>query len=240
MRADELRSGPGSLTAIVTDLSEMKNVVTVSDALTARTNRIDILVHAAGILLTKAEYTIEGIEKDFAVSYLSRFVFLEQAAERSLLGPSTRMINIAASAPNIPWFARMEFSSQADVEARVGMRSHGQAQLANDLFTAQAPSRYGITAVGYGPGAVNTNIRREVPRVLQSIMKPFYARVTRQPDQVAAELLDILLDPALPAGSVTFRNRRGAFPAAPYVADPARQRELIGVSEALARKALGS
>lgn len=240
LRADKSHGGTGSMSTIVADLAEMKNVITVVDEVADRTDHIDLLVHAAGILITRTEHTTEGIEKDFAVGYLSRFVFLEHAARRSLLSRSTRMVNIAASAPTIPWYARMEFSSQTEVEARVGMRSHGQAQLANDLLTAQAPTRYGITAIGYGPGAVNTSIRREVPHAAQAIMKPFYARVTRQPEEVGAELLAVLLDPAVPAGSATIRNRKGTFPAAAYVADPARQHELIMVSEALAARALGS
>jgi NAD(P)-dependent dehydrogenase (short-subunit alcohol dehydrogenase family) len=172
-------AGRGSLRAVVADLSEMATVEATVNRLAGDTPAIDVLVHAVGILLPRTEHTVEGMEKDFAVGYLSRFVFLEAAARHHLLHPGTRMINIAASSPKIPSFARMEFTDLAEVQARVGMRSHGQAQLANDLLTAQAPVRYGISAVGYGPGSVNTNIRREVPALIRAIMKPFFALVTR-------------------------------------------------------------
>lgn len=234
---DTGRSHPGSLRAVVADFSLMSNVVTAVAELSERLERIDLLLHAVGVLLTRPEHTAEGLEKDFAVSYLSRFLFLEETARHGLLHTGTRMVNIAASAPRIPRFARMEFSSLAEVQARVGMRSHGQAQLANDLLTAQAPARYGITAVGYGPGAVDTNIRREVPALARAVLGPLYSFATRSPEQAAADVLAALTDPDLPPGSATFRNRKGSFPPAAFIADQRRQQELLAVSEALTARA---
>lgn len=234
------RPGPGSLQAIVADFSRMTAVEATVDRLARDHASIDLLVHAVGILITRAEYTSEGIEKDFAVGYLSRFVFLEAAARLKLLHPGTRMINIAASAPKVPSYARLEFSDLAEVEARTGMKSHGQAQLANDLLTAQAPARYGITAIGYGPGSVDTNIRRELPAAVRAVMKPFFAPVTRSADQVATQLTGILTDPTLDRGTAHFHGRKGPFPAAAFITDEARQQALLQTSTALARKALGN
>ncbi|MFF3639351.1 SDR family NAD(P)-dependent oxidoreductase [Streptomyces sp. NPDC002250] len=227
----------GSLHALNADFSSMTQVRSVVRQLAEKHRHIDFLVHAVGILITHAQYTDEGLEKDFAVSYLSRYVFMEEAATLGLIGPTTRMVNIAASAPDVPKYARMEFSDLSTVRARTGMKAHGQAQLANDLLTAQAASRYGITAVGYGPGAVNTSIRREVPKIVQAVMKPFYARVTRQPGDVAADLLALLVDEPTPPSSTTFANRNGRFAPSAYLTDPNRQADLLSVSDALARQA---
>ena len=120
----------------------------------------------------------------------------------------TTLVNIAASSPKTPRLARLDFDSIDEVRARTGMKSHGQAQLANDLLTAAAPPRYGITAVGYGPGVVRTQIRREVSPMLRGLMAPFFARSTRSPDDVAAQILSIL-DADLAEGSVTWFDKRG-------------------------------
>ncbi|MGS0626150.1 hypothetical protein ACU8YE_25255, partial [Ralstonia sp. VS2407] len=117
---------------------------------------------------------------------------------------------------------------------------HGQAQLANDLLTAQAAQRYGITAIGYGPGPVDTGIRRELPAVLRALMQPFYARRTRKPDEVARQIVGLLTDPALAVGSTSFHHRQGSFPPAEFITEPARQRDLLRTSIALAGKALGA
>lgn len=227
---------PGSLRAVVADVAEMAAVETVVDDLSRQLGSIDLLVHAVGILIPYTAHTTEGIEKDFAVSYLSRFVFLETAAQHQLLHPATRMINIAASAPKIPRVAQVEFADLNEVEARVGMRSHGQAQLANDLLTAQAPARYGITAIGYGPGAVRTNIRRELPTAVRVLLAPVFSLATRTPDQVAEQLVDLLSDPQLGDGTAHFFTRKGAFVVSGYVADAGRQRALLTSSTALVAK----
>lgn len=227
-RADTSRGG--SVTALTADLSLMSNVTEVVGRLAGMVERLDVLVHAVGILLTRTEHTVEGIEKDFAVSYLARFAFLEKARERGLLHAGTRMVNISASSPKIPSYARMEFDSVEEVTARVGMKSHGQAQLANDLLTATAPRRYGITAVGYGPGSVRTQIRREVPALLRAVMAPFFLLSTRSPQDVAAQLVDIITTPELPQDTASWFDKEGRFSPDDFVTSPGRQQDLLATS----------
>ena len=128
--------GPGSLGAITTDLSLMANVVAAGQQLASELDHIDLLLGAAGILISRTEHAAEGMETDFAVGYLSRFVLLETLHRLGAIGVPSRVITIAASSPKVPSFARMEFDDLAVVEARTGMTSHGQAQLANALLTA--------------------------------------------------------------------------------------------------------
>lgn len=232
LAAEPSRHG-GSIETIVADLGLTKQVRRVVADLAATVGTVDHLLHAVGVLLTRTSHTAEGIEEDFAVSYLSRFLFLEEAERRGLLAPTTRLISISAAARRVPFSARMEFDDVDVVRGRTGMRGHGQAQLANDLLTARAPERYGITAVGYGPGAVDTAIRRELPALARTVMRPFYARTTRRPEAVAAQLLDLFVDPAVLPGRALFADRRGSFPAAPFVADRRRQDALLAVSERL-------
>lgn len=241
-KADRLlaedRDRPGSLRAIVTDLALMANVVAAVSELRRSTNRIDLLLHAVGVLVAGTRHTTEGLELDFATSYLGRYLFLEEASRVGLLHPGTRLVNVAASAPRVPRLAQVEFGSLAAVEGRTGMRGHGQAQLANDLLTAVAPARYGITAVGYGPGAVDTSIRRDIPRLALAVLGPLYARTTRTPERAAADVVTAFDDPGLAPGTASFRNRSGGFPPSGYVTDPRRQQELMAVSEALVARAL--
>lgn len=230
--------GPGSLRAVTADLSLMRTAREVGERLAAELGHIDLLLNAVGILITRTAHTEEGIELDFAVGYLSRFVLVETLAARGALGPDTRIITVAASSREVPKFARMEFDDIAAVEARTGMTSHGQAQLANDLLTAQAAARYGVTAIGYGPGAVDTSIRREVPGLIRAIMKPFYARRTRRPEEVGRQLADIFADPTLQPGDTAFYDRDGRFPTPAFIADEARQADLLRTSLTLSEKAL--
>jgi NAD(P)-dependent dehydrogenase (short-subunit alcohol dehydrogenase family) len=229
---------PGSMRAIVSDFSSMRSVRTAVDDLADITPSIDVLVHAVGVFLTRPEHTPEGIERDLAVSYLSRYVFLEHAHHRGLLGPRTRLVNIAAAAPRLPKRARTEFDDLDAVSGRSGFASHSQAQTANDLLTAQAGSRYGIAALGYGPGNTDTAILRELPWTTRALFFPF-TRNKRTPDQVAEHLLELLEDQQWSAASAGFAGRRGRFTPDPFVTDITRQRDLLAASRALVERALG-
>jgi NAD(P)-dependent dehydrogenase (short-subunit alcohol dehydrogenase family) len=228
---------PGSMEAIVSDFSSMRNVIDAVDDLADRILTVDILVHGVGVFLTRPAYTAEGIELDFAVSYLSRYVFLEHAHRRDLLAPQTRLINIAASTPRLPQRAKSEFNDLATVRARTGFASHAQAQTANDLLTAQAGARYGIAALGYGPGNTATEILRELPWTTRALFFPF-TRNKRTPEQVAEQLVDLLGDARWSSTTAGFAGRSGRFQPDPFVTNPDRQRDVLAISQFLAEYAL--
>ena len=232
-------SSAGTIEVLISDFSIMKNVKNTVQRLREKVSSIDVIIHAVGILISKTEHTTEGIEKDFAVSYLSRFVFMEEASAHNLLTEQTIMLNIAASAPKIPRYAQMEFHDIAEVRSRVGMKSHGQAQLANDIFTGLAAHRYGITTIGYGPGSVNTNIRRELPKILVALIQPFFAFSTREPFEVARQIVGIVEDKSrLMVGQVHYCNKNGSFPADPFITDTQRKQALLKTSLTLVHDAL--
>ncbi|SFF54321.1 SDR family NAD(P)-dependent oxidoreductase [Thermoflexibacter ruber] len=223
----------GKLTYSIADFSLLRNIKAVASSIAAQFNSFDIVIHAVGILITNTQHTEEGLEKDFAVSYLSRFVFNEHLFSLNKFNPKTKIINIAASSPKVPSFAQMEFDNVSEVKSRVGMKSHGQAQLANDLYTAIAGKRYGVISIGYGPGSVDTNIRREVPVVFQWLMKPFFYFATRKPIDVAKQFIEILTLDNLQSGNAYYFNKKGQFKIATFIDNQKRQDELLNTTLAI-------
>lgn len=227
----------GSLTARTADFSLMRSVEQTVDALADDLDRIDVLVHSVGVFLSHVEHTAEGIELDFAVSYLSRFVFLERAAGRGLIGAGTRVISLSATSPTTMRFARVEFDDLAAVTARTGFAGHAQAQTANDLLMASAPARYGVAAMGYGPGNVRTGILRAQPLWFRALVGLF---PKREPRAVAAQLVALLTDDRWSPTVVGWAGKQGRFGIAPFMADARRQRAALAASEALGAHALAA
>jgi NAD(P)-dependent dehydrogenase (short-subunit alcohol dehydrogenase family) len=187
------------------------------------------VVHCAGTLKPSSKPTAEGIDSNFATSFLGRFA-LSQGLR---VAPGWRLVNVAAAeSGSLPSFLRQELREASDV--RSGMRAHGQAQLANDLWTASL-ARRGVAAFGYGPGAVDSEIRRELPATLNAVMKPLFAVDTRTPREAALDIVRLLLDDALPERG--FASRWGLFTHDPFVLDPARQDALVRLSEDLVARA---
>ncbi|MEM9888020.1 MAG: SDR family NAD(P)-dependent oxidoreductase [Bacteroidota bacterium] len=221
----------GTIRVLTEDFSLLRDVETAAYALGERIKKIDVLVHCVGIILARTEYTQEGLEKDFAVSYLSRFVFNEILYKEGHLREDTKLLNIAASSPKVPKYAQMEFDDLEKVKSRTGMKGHGQAQLANDIYAAMAADRYGLVAIGYGPGSVDTSIRREIPKWIRVVMKPFFK--TRKAQEVAHQLVAILADQSHKPPATYFYNKNGKFEPSAFITNRKRQQELLTVSQKL-------
>lgn len=213
--AAALEARDPNLRVLLGDLSSMRDAARLAEAVRERLGGgVGVLVHCVGTLKPHSSTTVEGIDANFASSFLGR-VALSAGLE---LGRA-RVVNVAAGERGgLPSFLRRELGSASDVGD--GMRSHGQAQLANDLWVASL-ARAGNAVFGYGPGAVDTGIRRELPRLIVALMAPIFALDTRRPQEAARDVVRLLLDASLPSSG--FADREGLFDPDPFLLDPVRQ-----------------
>lgn len=144
-------------------------------------------------------------------------------------------MNVGASEGPVPWLLRKSLAKPADIGA---MPAHGSAQLANDLWAAYL-ARKGMRAWAYGPGSVETDIRRDVPAWIAALLRPFFAPWTRQPSESAGDILRLILDPTLPAAGGS-ACRRGPFPADPFILDARRQDDCVELAQQLLAGALAA
>jgi NAD(P)-dependent dehydrogenase (short-subunit alcohol dehydrogenase family) len=230
-RAREVEAGRPNLTIISSDLSLMRNVRRIAGRLNelSGSSGIGLLVHCAGTLLPASQRNAEGLDTNFATSFLSRFAL----SEGLRLAHSCRVVNVAAAEDcTVPASLLKPLARPGDIGQ--GMRSHGQAQLANDLWTA-ALARSGISAFGYGPGAVDTRIRRELPPWMVTFLRPVFAVDTRSPSDAAKDIVRLLLDESLPSSG--FASRDGLFEHHSFIRDPRRQDELLNLARSLVANA---
>jgi NAD(P)-dependent dehydrogenase (short-subunit alcohol dehydrogenase family) len=152
------------------DLSRMAEVRRLADEIRSEYDRLDVLVHTAGIVPSEQEMTGEGIERSFAINYLSRFLLTTLLDGRLTDGGPTRVVNVAAAGQNPVEKLDLDdldgdrlFRDPDDGDHMVrGQEALDQAQVANDLFGVELAERLdgadvGVTVVN--PGAVDTDIR---------------------------------------------------------------------------------
>jgi NAD(P)-dependent dehydrogenase (short-subunit alcohol dehydrogenase family) len=225
---------PGAITMLLGDASLMRDAVRLAaEANAAAGAPFAAVVHCMGTLLVRTATTPEGVDASFTASFLSRFVISEKLA----LAQGAAIVNVAAAeSGKVPSFLRHELAAPGDVGT--GMAAHGSAQVANDLFVASLARTAGLRAWGYGPGAVDTDIRREVPRAILCVLSACFAPWTRPPSAAAADIVRLLTDAALP-DTGGFASRRGPFTHDPFVLDVQRQDRLVALARSMVAGALG-
>src|SRR5665213_1540872 len=79
LAADEIktRSGNSDVGYIVADVSTIKGMKELAEAIKQKTNCIDTLVLSTGVILPKQFITADGLEAGFAIQYLSRFAMVQ-------------------------------------------------------------------------------------------------------------------------------------------------------------------
>ncbi|MEM6929765.1 MAG: SDR family NAD(P)-dependent oxidoreductase, partial [Myxococcota bacterium] len=191
---------------------------------------IGLVVHCIGTLATTDQVTREGLPRGLSSSWLARLAIHDALP----LAPDYRMVNVAASeSSSLP--AAFQRRLRTEVDIGTGMRAHGSAQLGNDLWVGWLAAR-GHAAWAYGPGAVRTSIRRDVPAPLQWLGAVFFAASTRRASDAAADIVRVLLDPDLPPSG--FASRYGVHQAPAFVADEAHQNEAVALATSMIRGAL--
>jgi NAD(P)-dependent dehydrogenase (short-subunit alcohol dehydrogenase family) len=198
----ELRdsSGNRNVDFIPCDLSLLREAHRLGEEVDRRFGSLQYLVHSAGLVRGHRELTEEGVESNFAINYLSRFVLtsrllplLEAGGQP---GAAARIVIIGGAARQGQiYFDDVNLSSNFDV-----IRMLGQVCRANDVFTVELARRLAssipprVTITNLKVGVVRTNIRHrpDFPRfmkVLAPLLDPFLALTVHQAAIPALRLL---------------------------------------------------
>lgn len=250
--ASELRrsSGNDRIEFLQADLSLMRNVSALAVKVRQRWPRLHYLVLSAGIMRGQYTLTAEGIETNFAINYLSRFVLTEallpNLAAGGVAGEASRILVISGAAQD--GTVRYE---DVNLAGKFGiLRAVSQFCEANDLFVLELARR--LTATGLPPfvtvtvlkaGAVRTNIRSQFPRWMKLLVPLVIDPLLSQPvEAIAASARRLLLGPEFEGVTgAMFRHIRRFRELQPgrRTGDPEQGRQLWKLSEQLVRNARG-
>jgi NAD(P)-dependent dehydrogenase (short-subunit alcohol dehydrogenase family) len=184
------------------DLSLVREANRLADEVSGRWPALHRLVHCAGVVHGRRELTSEGVESNFAINYLSRFVLserllplLEKAGQP---GHAARIVIVGGAAQN----GTVHYDD-VNLTKRFGiLRVVGQFCQANDLFTvefarrlAAGPERPAVTITSLKLGVVKTSIRRDFPLWMKWLVPLVFDPLLGQTaEEAAASALRLLLD----------------------------------------------
>ncbi len=225
------------------DLSLMRDAERIGRELPA--GNIDIVVFTTGIMAgPKREVTGEGIERDLAVSYLSRLVILNEIAPR--LGKDRVRADLRPRAFVMGFPGTDQKANVDDLNSERSYKrfaAHSNTVAGNEVLVLDAARRFpDVDVFGLNPGFVKTNIRANLlgSRMLFAVVERLTSFMMVEPDIYAERLVPLLVSPDLNGRSgAMFNNKAKAILSSPSSKEPTYASALMGASDKLLRRAIG-
>ncbi|KAK4234089.1 hypothetical protein C8A03DRAFT_47497 [Achaetomium macrosporum] len=217
---------PGTRVEIVIlDLGSQRAIRQAAADVAALTDRLDILINNAGIVVTSRQATPEGIEQQFGTNHIGPFLFtnlllplLRKAAQSNPPG-ATRIVNLTSAGHRLSPIRFSDYNFEGKPvppeedhfkplpgafgkcapDGYNGIVTYAQSKTANILFTLSLQKelpKQGIAAYSVHPGTIETDLSRDQDEELTA---QFYkvAPYWKTPDEGTSTTLVAALDPAL-------------------------------------------
>lgn len=176
---------------IIADFSRLDDIHRVGKELSLLERDIDVLIHNAGVYLTKRETTADGIEKVFVVHYLSSFIINYYLRSRLKAQEKSRIILVSSEGHRFAtWGLRLD-DLMWEKRRYSGLKSYGSAKLAqllSMLVFADYFDKSGVSIIAMHPGAVKTETGQDNGPVYKWFKRNFLDRSLR-PAQISADAL---------------------------------------------------
>lgn len=194
-RADVVAStGNDAVRVMPLDLASLASVRAFTAALREKHDRLHILVCNAGVWTRQRQTTAEGFELSMGVNHLGHFVLVRELEPLLRAAAPSRIVVVSS---DIHYRARMDFDDLMWEKRRFrGPMAYGQSKLANVLYTCALARRLegsGVTVNAVHPGVVRTELAREYPRAVMTILNLFFI----SPERGAATSLHVATAPHL-------------------------------------------
>jgi NAD(P)-dependent dehydrogenase (short-subunit alcohol dehydrogenase family) len=220
---------PGARDAIAVercDLSDLTDVRGFAESFQARVDRLDLLVHNAGVLTQERSHTGDGVELTFATNVLGPFLLSSLLLPALLAGAPSRLITVSSGGM---YTARLRpHDLQLEKEDFDGARFYAhtkRAQVALNRTWAERVPAERISFSAMHPGWADTpGLRASLPR-FQRLLHP----ILRDAHQGADTVVWLGTHPVLEPATGGFWHDRQPRPEhrLPSTRETAEDRELL-------------
>jgi retinol dehydrogenase 13 len=176
---------------LIADLSKLDDIHRVGRELAQLNTEINVIIHNAGIYLTKRETTADGLEKVFVIQYLASFIINYLLMDKLKSQDKARIIMVNSEGHRFAaWGLRLD-DLNWEKRRYSGLKSYGSAKVAQLLsmivFNEQCRNT-GISINAMHPGAVKTDTGQENGPVYRWYKRNFIDKTLRSPE-ISAEAL---------------------------------------------------
>lgn len=144
--------------AVIGDFSGLQQVRRVAEAVLGNSQRLDVLINNAGVLLRERRVSMDGFELTMAVNHLAPFLLTNLLLPLLKKSAPARVVNVSSMSHAT---GRIDFDDFNFEQEFDGYEAYAASKLANVLFTnelARRMTRLGVTANSLTPGVVRTKL----------------------------------------------------------------------------------
>ena len=175
----------------IADLSSLQDIHRVAEELSKLDTAIDVLIHNAGVYLTKREETGDGLEKVFVIQYLSSFILNYILMNKLKSQEKARIIMVNSEGHRFAaWGLRLD-DLNWERHRYSGLKSYGSAKLAQLLSMIVFNDHFqntGVSVNAMHPGAVKTDTGQENGPVYRWFKRNFIDKTLKSPERSAEAL----------------------------------------------------
>lgn len=175
----------------IADLSKLTDIHRVGNELAEMQTPIDVLIHNAGVHLTKREVTEDNLEKVFVVHHLSTFIINYLLMEKLKAQPHARIIIVGSEGHRFAAWGIDLKDLNWERRRYSGLKSYGSAKMSQMLSMLIFNDQFrnsGVTINTMHPGAVKTETGQENGVVYKWYKRNMLDKILRPP-QISAEAL---------------------------------------------------
>lgn len=233
-------AGMPRLEFVQADLSLLREAERVAKALPAES--LDLVLFTTGIFAApQRQETAEGIERDMAVSYLSRLVMLREMGPRLGTARAGRSLAPRVFVMGYPGAGQEGTLGDLNAEKTYGaMWVHMNTVVGNECLVHDATRRYpSLNAYGLNPGVIKTNLRDNF--LGQGSLRSRFAEwmidlLNPSPETYADRIVPLLVSPDLESHRGTmFDQKADAIRPTPKLTDRTHVDRFLRESEEVVR-----
>jgi NAD(P)-dependent dehydrogenase (short-subunit alcohol dehydrogenase family) len=225
-RARVAELGDGEAHLELCDLAKLASVRDLARRLDARSDRLDVLVHNAGVLAEERALTEDGIELTFAVNVVAPFLLTRLLTEKLAASAPSRIITVSSGGM---YTQRLHTDDLQNADGEFnGTTAYARTKRAQVLLTQEWARRLadrGIIAHAMHPGWADTpGISASLPRFYR-----FSRPLLRSPAQGADTIvwLGAAEEAAASSGGFWHDRRRRPTSLLPWIRETAADRSAL-------------
>jgi NAD(P)-dependent dehydrogenase (short-subunit alcohol dehydrogenase family) len=169
-------------TYLIADFSKISDVHAVAKQLAEMERNIDVLIHNAGVYMTKKATTADNLELVFQTNYLSSFILNYYTKDKFIKQNSGRIIFVNSEAHRFAVWGLNLDDLAWDKHRYSGLKGYGSAKLAQLLSMIKLNEYFhgtGVTVNAMHPGNVKTNSGQNNNQIYKLYKKLIVDRTAR-------------------------------------------------------------